>query len=182
MSLYKAKKICVIGNSGAGKSTFSNKLSVALAKDVFTIDKIYWLPGWSLRDRKSYIRLHDKWLRLDSWIIDGVGYWDKMEQRIDESDVVIFLDMPVSHCKQRALVRIQEEQLAPNLNITAGCVYNEAEDMQMGAIDIFHDELRPRLLNYFSNLNSGKVLTINSSEQLNIFNAEYASNLRKPIC
>lgn len=180
MSLCNAEKICVIGNSGAGKSTFSNKLAKVLAKDVFSIDKIYWLPGWSLRNERSFNRLHNEWLKLDSWIIDGVGYWDEMERRINESDIIIFLDMPVSLCKKRAAARILEDQLTPGHNIAVGCAYSEVEDMQMDAIDIFHNELRPRLLRYISRLNSEKLIVINSGEQLELFDTECLNNLSKP--
>ncbi len=56
MGLTKAKKISVVGNSGAGKSTFSKELGKALKIEVYSIDKIYWLSGWKLRDQCSFRR------------------------------------------------------------------------------------------------------------------------------
>ena len=103
-----------------------------------------------------------------------------MERRINESDIIIFLDMPVSLCKKRAAARILEDQLTPDHNIAVGCAYSEVEDMQMDAIDIFHNELRPRLLRYISRLNSEKLIVINSGEQLELFDTECLNNLSKP--
>ena len=36
----------VIGANGAGKSTFSKKLSEILNIPVYHLDSIYWLPNW----------------------------------------------------------------------------------------------------------------------------------------
>ena len=168
MNLAKVKKISVVGNSGAGKSTLSNKLGKLLGLEVFSIDKIYWLPGWSLRDAASFKGLHDEWLKSNSWIIEGVGYWEEMERRITESNVVIFLDAPVALCQERAERRIDEEKLSPNPNITAGCVYGEVKGLQMEIINNFHNKLRPKLMNYLTGLNPEKVKVISSVEELNI--------------
>ena len=168
MNLAKVKRISVVGNSGAGKSTLSNKLGRSLGLEVFSIDKIYWLPGWNVRDEVSYKEIHEKWIKLHSWIIDGVGYWEEMEHRIAKSNMVIFLDAPVALCKERAETRIKEEELYPNPNITEGCVYGEVIDLQMKVIENFHNELRPKLVNYLSRLNPEKVKVIGSIEELNI--------------
>jgi len=168
MGLAKVKRISIVGNSGAGKSTLSNKLGRSLGLEVFSIDKIYWLPGWNVRDEISYKEIHDELIKSHSWIIDGVGYWEAMEHRIAESNIVIFLDVPVALCKERAEARIKEEELYPNSNIAEGCVYGEIIDLQMKVIDNFHNELRPKLVNYLSRLNSEKVKVVGSLEELNI--------------
>lgn len=41
MTLSKANKIAVIGNSAAGKSTLSRRIGILLEKEVYSIDKIY---------------------------------------------------------------------------------------------------------------------------------------------
>ena len=160
MDLSKSKKISVVGNSGAGKSTFSHKLGLSLGLDVFSIDKIYWLAGWRLQDPVVFKRLHDNWLHRDSWIIDGVGYWAEMTRRIVESDCVIFLDVPMGVCKARAETRIEQERLSENIHITAGCAYRDVKALQMEVIERFHNELRPRLLEYLSGFSPEKIRVI----------------------
>lgn len=170
MTLGKAKKISVVGNSGAGKSTLSKQLAKCLGIDVYTIDKIYWLSGWKLRDQDSYKKLHEQWLERDSWIIEGVGYWAEMERRITESDVVIFLDVPINLCRERAETRIKKEKLSPNPDITAGCVYGDVKGRQREVIDSFHNELRPKLVQLLSGFGSKKVRVVGNFSELNIEN------------
>ncbi len=164
------KKISVVGNSAAGKSTLSRKLGVLLEKEVYSIDKIYWLPGWKQRDLESFKVLHNKWLSIDSWVIDGVGYWEEMGHRMSLSDLIIFLDTPINLCKERAEARMFDEKHAPNNNITTGCVYGEVKQKQLDVIEQFHSELRPKLIKYLAMFDPMKVRVITSFEELSIEN------------
>lgn len=166
MDLTKAKKISVVGNSGAGKSTLSKRLGKQLGIDVFSIDQIYWLSGWDLRDKKSYKSIHDTWLNQESWIIEGVGYWEEMEERLSRSDLVIFMDVSIDLCKARAESRIAEERLAPNPDIAEGCRYGDVKDRQMEVIEYFHNSLRPKLVEYFAKPNHNNIKVINKYADL----------------
>jgi len=168
LNYSKIKKISIIGNSAAGKSTLSNELGERLKLNIFSIDKAFWLPGWTLRDEVSFKKIHDQWLSLDSWIIEGVGYWESMVDRITKSDRVIFLDVPASVCKAQAEKRIKEEKIFPNPNIIRGCVYSKVRDRQMKVIDNFHNDLRPRILELLSNLGTNRAEIISSIKELNI--------------
>lgn len=168
LNLNTVNKISVVGNSAAGKSTLSRKLGTLLGKEVYSIDKILWLPGWKQRDAESFKALHNEWISTDSWIIDGVGHWDEMELRMSLSDLVIFFDSPVSLCKERARIRIDAEGLSPNQDITTGCIYGEVQQKQMNVIEQFHRELRPRLVSYLAMLDPIKVRVITSLEELEI--------------
>ena len=161
-------KISIVGNSGAGKSTLSHKLGESLSIDVFQIDKIYWLSGWRLRDKKSYTKMHEEWMEKEKWIIDGVGYWDELVVRIENSDQVIFLDQSVNVCKERAAIRISEEKKYPNPNITAGCYYGEVHQLQMDLIDKFHSDIRPKLLKLFATLHPEKIKIIENISELKL--------------
>ena len=166
MKLSEAKRISVIGNSGAGKSTLSERLGKSLGIEVFFIDKIYWLAGWKLRDHVSYKKLHKKWLETDFWIIDGLGHWGEMVRRLSVSDIVIFLDVSVKVCKERAEIRIKEEKSTSNPYITPGCIYQNVKDRQMELIDHFHSELRPEIFNVLSNLDRVRVEIISKYSEL----------------
>ena len=170
MGLTKANKISVVGNSGAGKSTLSKELAKSLGIEVYSIDIIYWQPGWKLRGQDSFKTLHEQWLEKDSWIIEGVGYWGEMERRMSESDIVIFLDVPVDLCKKRAEIRIKDEKISSNPNITEGCMYSDVKELQFEIIDNFHGDLRPKLVKYLSSLNPEKVRVVGNFSELNIDN------------
>jgi adenylate kinase family enzyme len=170
LSLAKAKKISVVGNSGSGKSTLSRLLGKKLGLEVFTVDKVYWQPGWNLRSHEEYKAIHEAWLNSDSWIIDGVGYWEEMQQRLIQSDVVIFLDVPEDICIERAEKRIEAEKYSSNQDVAVGCIYGEIRNRQIEVINNFHESLRPKLVSFLSGLESGRVVTVCSYEELDIEN------------
>ena len=170
MNLAKVKKISVVGNSGSGKSTLSRILGKEFGIAVLTVDKVYWQQGWKLRPREEYQEIRDAWLSSDSWIIDGVGYWEEMQQRLLQSDVVIFLDVSEDICIERAETRIEAEKFSPNQNVATGCIYGEVRSQQMEMIKHFHESLRPKLVSLLSGFGSGKVLTVRSQDDLNIVN------------
>ncbi len=165
MNLQNKHKISIIGNSAAGKSTFAHRLGQSLNIDVHSVDKIYWLSGWKLRNQDDFNQLHAQWLAHKSWIIEGVGHWESMQDRLAQSDSIIFLDIPVEVCKKRALSRIEQEKLFPNKYITEGCHYADVKQRQMELIDYFHNEFRPKLMQY---------LLTASIEKLNIISNTHA--------
>ncbi len=166
LDLTTAKKISIVGNSGSGKSTLSRKLGKVLEIEVFTVDKVFWQRGWKQRPHEEYMEIHDTWLRIESWIIDGIGYWEEMQQRLLLSDVVIFLDVPVETCTERAEKRIEDEKYSSNEDIAAGCIYAEIRNRQMEVIRNFHESLRPKLIRFLSGLKNERVLTIRSYDEL----------------
>ncbi len=166
--MHHINKISIIGNSAAGKSTLAKKLSEHLGIKAFTIDKLYWLPGWVLREQASFAQQHRQWLAADSWIIDGIGYWDELEARVKASDWVIFLDVAADICKQRAEARIQDESISPNQNISDGCHYGSVKELQMVLIDTFDRDMKPRLIELLDGLDAGKVQVLNSPNELRL--------------
>jgi len=162
------KKVSILGNSAAGKSTLSKILGEKLGLKVFTIDKIFWQPDWKMREHSSYRKLHDAWLLKESWLIDGIGYWEELEKRLNMSDFVIYYDAPVSLCKQRAEKRIAEEKVLANPNITEGCRYKDIESLQMRAIENFEIEIKPKIMNVLKNLDPSTVQLIHNKNELRI--------------
>lgn len=160
------KRISIVGNSAAGKSTLSKRMGAHYGIDVHTIDKIYWLANWQLRDQESFHQLHTQWLSAEKWIIDGIGYWDELKERLCQSEYIVFLDVTPERCKDQARCRIESEKKAENTDITRGCKYRDNQDLQMHVIDHFHAETRPKLIELLSALSSAKVDSIESAEHL----------------
>jgi hypothetical protein len=83
------------------------------------------------------------------------------------ADCVIFLDTPVALCRERAAMRIEQEESERNPHITVGCVYREVKELQMDVIDHFHQVLRPMLMEHLSDLPPEKVKVISGIDELN---------------
>lgn len=64
-------KICVIGYSGSGKSTFSAKIGKYYQVDTTHIDKLHFEAGWIERDPQLRNQMLLEVVLKNSWVIDG---------------------------------------------------------------------------------------------------------------
>lgn len=99
------KKIIIIGNGGAGKSTLSLKLGRLLGISVTHLDLItFSKTGEPLGIEQMREKLYEV-LKNDEWIIEGWSYQTTMQERIDNADTIIYLDYPLWFCYWNALKR-----------------------------------------------------------------------------
>ena len=87
------KRVMVIGQPGAGKSTSARQLGAALGVPVVHIDQIYWQAGWTERDPAERLAMAGAAAKGEAWVIEG-GMSATWDHRIDRADTVIFLDPP----------------------------------------------------------------------------------------
>ncbi|HEX9962862.1 MAG TPA: DNA topology modulation protein [Pyrinomonadaceae bacterium] len=115
------KKILVIGSSGAGKSTFSRRLSEKTGLEVIHLDRLYWKPNWvETTDKTEWKAVVEKALAGDVWIIDG-SYSGTLPMRLEKCDTVIFLDMPRALCVYRLLKRLALHRPGARPDMADGC-------------------------------------------------------------
>jgi len=98
------KKILVIGSSGVGKTTFSQRLGETTGIEVVHLDRLNFSPNWVGMPKAEWREKVAEITQGDSWIIDG-NYSGTLEMRIAASDTVIFLEMPRLVCVCRILKR-----------------------------------------------------------------------------
>ena len=140
------RRIALVGNSGSGKSTLAQRLAAAWALPVRHVDLIFWQPNWVCTEEKTFVAFHDQWLTEDTWLIEGVGYWQPLLRRFTAANLILFLDTPRDVCHQRAAQRRQEEDAAPNPFISPNCRYQSVQEQQREIIDTFDASTRPALL------------------------------------
>ena len=87
-------RIVIIGGPGTGKTTLANNLGKELNIPVYHLDGINHLKDWQKRDAKERDERVLEIISNSKWITDGT-YKTTLEQRIDRSDLVIFLDYSV---------------------------------------------------------------------------------------
>ncbi len=85
------KKVVIIGGQGTGKTTLGKNLSKVLGIDILHIDSIHHLPGWKVENKEKRDGMIHNWINKEKWITDGT-YTSTLEKRIEESDLVIFLN------------------------------------------------------------------------------------------
>ncbi len=114
------KKILVIGSGGAGKSTFSRRLSELTGIEIIHLDQLYWQPNWGRVTEEDWAKTVETLIAKDSWIMDG-NYSRTMEIRFAACDTIIFLDIPRLICLYRVIKRRLKYRRTNRPDMAQGC-------------------------------------------------------------
>jgi adenylate kinase family enzyme len=88
------KRVMILGQPGAGKSTLARLMGEKTGLPVFHMDLIHWLPGWVERDKSEKIALAHEVESRDVWIFEG-GLSATYDNRLTRADTLIALDFPL---------------------------------------------------------------------------------------
>ena len=142
------KKIAVIGNSGGGKTTLSRELFRRYAFPLTHVDSVQFVAGMKIRPHKESIALLQAEQQKDSWIIDGYGPLDILEQRLMLSDQIIFIDMPIWRHYWWCTKRQIQNLWSPRQELASGCNELSWEHTRKLYRNLWqsHTKMRPELL------------------------------------
>jgi adenylate kinase family enzyme len=93
--LRAVSRIAIIGNAGGGKSTLARVLSRQRGLRHVEIDQLLWQEGWKLSPADVYARQHADLIAGESWIIDGLGQFASIPDRLSRATEIILIDMPL---------------------------------------------------------------------------------------
>lgn len=97
-------RISIIGISGSGKSVLGRILAAKTRLPLVHMDQLFWKGNWQEVPEAEYLAQHAQLVQQDQWIIEG--YIDqKMSDRLQRSDLILFLDYPGWFCCWRVVVR-----------------------------------------------------------------------------
>ncbi|WP_205926325.1 MULTISPECIES: AAA family ATPase [unclassified Rhizobium] len=103
--LKKANRILVMGCSGGGKSTLSQKIAARFDLTYISVDRdILWLPGWVQRDKTEQRSLILSMIEGERWVMDGTNP-STFDIRLPRTDFVIWVRMPRLLCIWGAVSR-----------------------------------------------------------------------------
>lgn len=110
------KKIIVIGCPGVGKTHFSKNLSNILGIKVYHLDDFYWEKDWKEKNDKEWIKIQEKLLENNQFIIDG-NFINSLELRIESSDLIIYLKKGTIFCILGFLKRTLKNAIGKDIDI-----------------------------------------------------------------
>lgn len=94
-----------MGCPGAGKSTFSRKLSAKTGLPLFYLDMVWHRPDRTVVGQEEFDAKLQEIMKQDEWIIDG-NYARTLPTRLAHCDTVFLLDIPVETCIEGIKSRI----------------------------------------------------------------------------
>ena len=91
------QRILLIGNAGAGKTTFAKQLAQKLRLPLVHLDNLYWRGDWDHLSRDEFDAILQSELEKPQWIIDG-NFNRTIPQRLQYCDTVFYFDFPTITC------------------------------------------------------------------------------------
>src|SRR5438128_780842 len=102
--MTQARRITVIGTSGAGKTTMSQRLAAILGLAHIELDALHWQPNWTESTRDDLRRRVGNALDAEAWVVDG-NYTHLHDLVWARADTVVWLDYSFPVVFGRVLAR-----------------------------------------------------------------------------
>ncbi|MFK0165448.1 AAA family ATPase [Rhizobium sp. NPDC090279] len=140
-----ANRIMVMGCSGGGKSTLSQKIAARFGLAYISIDRdILWLPGWVERAKEEQRAIVVSKVQGERWILDGTNP-STFDIRLPRTDFVIWVRMPRLVCIWGAVSRWIRWMGRTRPEMAPGCI--EKIDWEfLRFIWTFEEKFAPRVL------------------------------------
>jgi adenylate kinase family enzyme len=113
-------RILVIGNAGAGKSTFARHLGGKLGLPVIHLDSHFWRPGWQVPETSVWRQQLMALAASPAWVMDG-NYINTFDIRMPCADSLVWLDHPRGTCMRRVLMRTIMGHGRTRSDVAEGC-------------------------------------------------------------
>ena len=162
--LENINRISIIGGSGTGKTTLSENLGKVLNLPVYHIDAMHHLENWVIRDKAERNQMILEKVAEDKWIIDGT-YKDTLKQRVEKSDLIIYLDYSSLAAAKGAIGRHLKLGNSPRKDIP-GC--NEKMDLEyLLWVMKWRKNKREYVIECLKDVDDGKKLIFKNRRSLN---------------
>lgn len=167
-STEKIKKVAVVGNIGGGKTKLSHQLAKLHGLPLCHVDSIQFLPELKMRSSQESIALIREIESQDSWLIDGYGPLELIENRFAKADRIVFIDLSLWRHLWWYSKRLFKNIFWQRAELPIDC--NEINFAHINRLykSIFrmHRQMRPELIKIFSQEKlKDKVIFVRSSRE-----------------
>lgn len=98
------KRICIVGTTGAGKSTLARRLAARLGCPHLELDSFYWGSHWTPRDKSRFRADVAAAAASERWVADG-NYHAVRDIVWNRADTLVWLDYSIGRILQQLLWR-----------------------------------------------------------------------------
>jgi adenylate kinase family enzyme len=99
------RRVVVIGNTGAGKSTFGAALADRLHVPYTDSDDLFWNPGWVETDNDTFRQRLDEASSGDAWVLVGNYLSRATDITWPRATDIVWLDLPLPTVLYRSVKR-----------------------------------------------------------------------------
>ncbi len=141
-ALRGARRLLVIGNCGAGKSTIARQLAPRLGLPLISLDAEFWRTGWVQTPTAEWQQRVPQLIAGERWLIEG-QYTGTLALRLTRADAVLHLDLPRLVSMKRILQRVFFP--GPRPDLPPGCP-ERLDPVFIEFVWTNHERVRPRVL------------------------------------
>jgi adenylate kinase family enzyme len=87
------RRVVVIGNSGAGKTTLARRLAEHLDVPYLELDGVFHQPNWTRLPPEEFRSRVAGFVAADGWVVDG-NYGEIQDIVWPRADTVVWVDLP----------------------------------------------------------------------------------------
>ena len=167
-------KIAIIGYSGSGKSTLARQLGKFFNCPVLYLDKIQFEPNWEERDQETSKEMVKNFLdKNSSWIIDGNYTSFYRDRRMEEADMIVFMNFSRTTCLFQAYKRSVTYKGRTREDMASGCI--EKLDFEFIKWILFGGRSKDKRCQYAETIKTynKKVVVLKNRKETEIFLKNY---------
>lgn len=150
--LNSPQKIFIAGNIGSGKTYLARRLAATLKLPLYHVDTLQFNQDLSIKPYRETLQELQRIQQSPRWIIDGYGPLDLIHKRLEDADLVIYLDPPFWQNQLRLLFRQISVGLRPRSELPAGAREFKWNHMRRALQNLrsSHRQMRPEMLRLLS--------------------------------
>jgi adenylate kinase family enzyme len=151
----KIQKIAVVGNIGGGKTKLSHRLAKLHGLPLYHVDSVQFLPDLKMRPNPESIALITEFEAQSSWVIDGYGPLELIENRFTRADRIVFIDLPLWQHLWWYSKRVFKNIFSQRKEMPKGCSELKFSHIKRlyKQILTMHKQMRPELIKIFAREN-----------------------------